>query len=187
MPLLAVFPTHHEHPKTQPKPTPTIKAVVHAVRVAPTPAPQPITWQDNPQGCNQDTQWIAAQEPFWCIDKPEVVQTPATAPTVASTPALAPQAVSYGGSHQDWMQAAGIPQSEWFYVEYVMNRESGGNPNAVNASSGACGLFQQLPCGKWAHPWNDPVGAMIDATGYANARYGGWAGAYSAWLRQSWW
>lgn len=29
-----------------------------------------ITWQDNPNNCNQTTQWIASEKPFYCIDKP---------------------------------------------------------------------------------------------------------------------
>ena len=28
-----------------------------------------ITWRDNPQGCDQETQWIAAESPFYCIPK----------------------------------------------------------------------------------------------------------------------
>lgn len=31
---------------------------------------EPITWESNPNNCNEDTQWIAAEEPFYCIDKP---------------------------------------------------------------------------------------------------------------------
>ena len=29
-----------------------------------------ITWKDNPQGCNENTHYIAAEEPFYCIVKP---------------------------------------------------------------------------------------------------------------------
>ena len=29
-----------------------------------------ITWQDNPNNCDQTTQWIASEKPFYCIDKP---------------------------------------------------------------------------------------------------------------------
>jgi len=28
-----------------------------------------ITWKDNPQGCNDDTHWIASEAPFYCIPK----------------------------------------------------------------------------------------------------------------------
>jgi len=86
----------------------------------------------------------------------------------------------------EWMQAAGIPESDWTNVDFIVTRESGWNPNAVNKSSGACGLGQQLPCGKWAGAWNDPVAALIAMTGYVNARYGGWAGAVSFWNSHNW-
>lgn len=79
------------------------------------------------------------------------------------------------------MAAAGIPQNLWGYVDSIVSRESGWNPNAVNRSSGACGLGQQLPCGKWTGAWNDPVAALVAMTGYVNARYGGWAGAVAFW------
>lgn len=29
-----------------------------------------ITWRDNPNNCDQTTQWIASEKPFYCIDKP---------------------------------------------------------------------------------------------------------------------
>ena len=90
------------------------------------------------------------------------------------------------GTKADWMRAAGIPEAHWSYVDSIVSRESGWNPNAVNKSSGACGLGQQLPCGKWAGAWNDPVAALKAMTGYVNARYGGWAGAVSFWNANRW-
>ena len=106
---------------------------------------------------------------------------------VASKPQPAAPAANISGSKQDWLAASGIPSSEWTYVDYIVSKESGWNPNAVNASSGACGLGQQLPCGKWAGAWNDPVAALRAMDGYAKGRYGSWAGAYSAWISKNWW
>lgn len=101
---------------------------------------------------------------------------------IASQPVAAPTPPpSQGGSKEAWMAAAGIPSNLWGYVDSIVSRESGWNPNAVNRSSGACGLGQQLPCGKWAGAWNDPVAALVAMTGYVNARYGGWAGAVAFW------
>lgn len=96
--------------------------------------------------------------------------------------AIAPtaKASNVSGSKADWMRAAGIPESQWGYVDFIVSHESGWNPNAVNRSSGACGLGQQLPCGKWAGAWNDPVAALVAMNGYVN-RYGGWAGAVAFW------
>lgn len=82
-----------------------------------------------------------------------------------------------GGSKSDWLASSGIAQSQWGYVDWLVQKESGWNPNAVNASSGACGLGQQLPCGKWAGAWNDPVAALQGMNGYVVGRYGSWANA----------
>lgn len=138
----------------------------------PSPAKR-LTWRDNPKDCDLKTQWIRADN-FGCIPIP-------------STPKSEPVAVQVTGNKQDWLKSAGIPESQWTYVDYIIQHESGWNPNAVNASSGACGLGQQLPCGKWPHTWNDPVGALIDANSYAVQRYGTWANAYAFWLGNSWW
>ena len=37
---------------------------------------------------------------------------------------------------------------EWQAFEILIYKESGWNPQAINRSSGACGLFQALPCSK---------------------------------------
>lgn len=90
-------------------------------------------------------------------------------------------AYAAGGTKEQWMAAAGIPQHEWGYVDSIVSRESGWNPNAVNPSSGACGLGQQLPCGKWPGAWNDPVAALKAQHQYVTERYGGYAQAVAFW------
>lgn len=112
---------------------------------------------------------------------------------VASTPTPAPQpspppATSVSGTKQQWMAAAGIPQSQWTNVDYIVTRESGWNPSAVNPSSGACGLAQFLPCStaKAGANWNDPVNALSRQYAYVNARYGGYGGAVSFWQVNHW-
>jgi hypothetical protein len=84
-------------------------------------------------------------------------------------------ASAQSGSCTDWLAQAGIPAT--YAVLELIRRESSCNPNSVNPSSGACGIGQQLPCGKWAHQWNDPVGGMIDMNGYVMGRYGSWENA----------
>ena len=91
-------------------------------------------------------------------------------------------AVIPSGSHTDWMAQAGIDPSNWGYVDYIVTRESGWRPDAVNPNGGACGLGQQLPCGKWVGAWNDPIAALVAMQGYCDSRYGGWAGAYQYWV-----
>jgi Transglycosylase SLT domain len=91
------------------------------------------------------------------------------------------------GTKQEWMAAAGIPESDWQYVDYIVNHESTWNPSAVNTSSGACGLAQALPCAKTGcAQYNDPVCALRWQLSYVNARYGGYAGAYSFWTKNHW-
>lgn len=106
-----------------------------------------------------------------------------------SSRSASPSAPLYtgGGSKNEWLTAAGIPESDWSYVDYIVSHESGWNPNAVNASSGAGGLVQALPCGKVAGGCFDPVSNLKWADGYAKARYGSWAGAYAFWSSNHWW
>ncbi len=92
-----------------------------------------------------------------------------------------------GGSAAEWMAAAGIAEGDWGYVDYIVSRESGWNPNATNSSSGACGLVQALPCSKVPGNGYDPVDNLRWANGYATGRYGSWAGAYSFWVNNHWW
>lgn len=106
--------------------------------------------------------------------------------TQGQTASAAPAPRAVTGTKTEWMAAAGIPQEHWSHVDSIVTRESGWNPNAVNKSSGACGLGQQLPCGKWAGAWNDPVAALVAMTGYVNARYGGWGGAVAFWNQNHW-
>lgn len=94
---------------------------------------------------------------------------------------------SGGGAPAEWMAAAGIAQSDWQYVDYIVSRESGWNPNATNSSSGACGLVQALPCSKVPGNGYNPVDNLRWATGYATGRYGSWSGAYNFWVNNHWW
>jgi len=99
---------------------------------------------------------------------PVVIEPVVVAPVVKPAPEQL-------GTCNDWMDAAGIVDQASAYTLII--RESGCNPNSVNKSSGACGIGQQLPCGKWSHVWNEPIGAMIDMEGYVFASYGSWANA----------
>ncbi|GAA1318277.1 transglycosylase SLT domain-containing protein [Leucobacter albus] len=103
-----------------------------------------------------------------------------------ATPA-APPRYEGGGSPAEWMAAAGIAESDWGYVDFIAQKESGWNPNATNPSSGACGLIQALPCSKVPGSGYDPVDNLRWANGYASNRYGSWAGAYAFWTANHWW
>ncbi len=116
------------------------------------------------------------------IEKEPVVP----APSVTATHS-APPRYTGGGSPAEWMAAAGIPEADWGYVDAIVTRESGWNPNATNASSGACGLVQALPCSKVPGNGYDPVDNLRWGAGYASGRYGSWAKAYTFWQNNHWW
>lgn len=131
--------------------------------------------------------------------KPKPTPTPTPTPTSkkasssssgsdASTgESVGPVLYSGGGAPSEWMAAAGISEADMGYVDYIVSRESGWNPNATNRSSGACGLVQALPCGKVPGNGYDPVDNLRWGTGYATSRYGSWAGAYAFWTSNHWW
>lgn len=98
-----------------------------------------------------------------------------------------PSMYTGGGDPAKWMAAAGIAESDWGYVDSIVQRESGWNPNAVNASSGASGLVQALPCSKVPGSCFDPVDNLKWADGYAKSRYGSWSAAVEFWEKNHWW
>ena len=112
---------------------------------------------------------------------------PASKPKTGGTAPAAPLFYTGGGAPADWMAAAGIAEGDWGYVDYIVKKESGWNPNATNSSSGACGLVQALPCSKVPGNGYDPVDNLRWANGYATGRYGSWAGAYNFWTTNHWW
>jgi len=64
--------------------------------------------------------------------------------------------------------------SNWALHE-LLRRESGWNPNAINASSGACGLFQRLPCPWPVSPGRVHATVQVEAANgfrYVLVRYG---------------
>lgn len=122
--------------------------------------------------------------------KPTPTPTPSTASSGDSGSGSGgggPLFYTGGGAPAEWMAAAGIAESDWGYVDYIVSRESGWNPNATNRSSGACGLVQALPCSKVPGNGYDPVDNLRWATGYATGRYGSWAGAHAFWTNNHWW
>ncbi|MEV7420891.1 transglycosylase SLT domain-containing protein [Streptomyces sp. NPDC089919] len=72
----------------------------------------------------------------------------------------------------------------------IVSRESGWNPRAVNASSGAYGLGQALPAAKMASvgsDWRtDPATQIKWALNYMDTRYGSPEAAWSFWQTHGW-
>jgi type II secretory pathway pseudopilin PulG len=84
-------------------------------------------------------------------------------------------AVAVSGSCEQWLAQAGV--SDLGSARELIRRESSCNPNAVNSSSGACGIAQELPCGKSGCGLGNPVCQIRWMQGYVTARYGGWSQA----------
>lgn len=119
-----------------------------------------------------------------------LAQAAQSAQRTATATATASAAV--GGSHADWMAAAGIAPSDYQAVEYIISHESGWRHTVWNGTgSGAYGLCQSLPASKMASAGSDymtnPVTQLRWCDGYAKQRYGGWWGAYNFWVKNKWW
>ena len=88
---------------------------------------------------------------------------------------------SSGGDCASWMAEAGIPLTN--ATQTLILKESGCRPNAINPSSGACGIPQSLPCSKMGCSL-DNAGAVCQLRwmdGYVKARYGSWDNALATW------
>lgn len=96
--------------------------------------------------------------------------------------------VNIPADKQSVMAAAGVSVGDYGYVDYIFSRESHWNAAAMS-SNGYAGLGQTRPatlsaaCPNWQ---TDPVCQTRFFSGYAS-RYGGWAGAYNAWISKGWW
>jgi resuscitation-promoting factor RpfB len=119
-----------------------------------------------------------------------VLRVPTTEIRSRGTQAIASFSVS--GDKQALMRAAGISDADFGAVDYIIQKESNWRPAAINAG-GCIGLGQRCPsrgtnalaqaCPSWQ---TDPVCQLQHFSAYS-ARYGGWQGAYQAWLNQGWW
>lgn len=159
-------------------------------RVAPPAMDQERLYQEFVPNIDPLDDLILEEIPVEKLPDPEPEPEPEPEPTAASVQAQAPAALpryTGGGSPAEWMAAAGIAESDWAYVDYIAQRESGWNPNATNPSSGACGLIQALPCSKVPGSGYNPIDNLTWANGYAVNRYGSWAGAYEFWTANHWW
>lgn len=82
---------------------------------------------------------------------------------------------TFGGTCADWIAGAGI--TDVGTASELIRRESGCNPNAVNPSSGACGVGQALPCSKTGCQMGDGACQTIWMNSYVLGRYGSWSAA----------
>lgn len=88
------------------------------------------------------------------------------------------------GTCAEWMTEAGI--DDIANATALLNTESHCNPNAVNPTSGACGLEQALPCSKAGCALGDGLCQMKWFKSYVLARYGSFAAAMAFHLVNNW-
>lgn len=92
--------------------------------------------------------------------------------------------LSQSGNCDSWIAAAGI--SDIANARELLRRESNCDPNAVNPSSGACGVAQELPCGKSGCQLGDGACQMKWMKSYVDRRYGSFAAAIEFHDRMNW-
>lgn len=99
----------------------------------------------------------------------------APAPAAVKPTQAAPARVAVAGNCGDWLAQAGITDTASAMT--LIQRESGCNPNAVNPGSGACGVAQELPCGKSGCSLGDGACQVAWMRRYVEGRYGSFASA----------
>ena len=72
----------------------------------------------------------------------------------------------------------------WPQIDYVITHESNYNPYIINKGSGACGIFQALPCSKL--PSMDVTDQINWGMNYIKARYGTPANAKAHEITDNW-
>lgn len=98
---------------------------------------------------------------------------PAEQGLAGGTPATSMNAGHWQDVAQQMATRKGYSSQDWDALNNIIQRESGWDPNAVNASSGAYGIPQILPA---SHPdaqlQNDPRGQLKWLFQYIGGRYG---------------
>lgn len=102
----------------------------------------------------------------------------------ASVRATGTATASASGNCATWIQQAGI--SDTANAIELIRRESNCNPNAVNPSSGACGVAQELPCGKSGCSLGDGACQVKWMNNYVHQRYGSWSNAVAFHNANNW-
>jgi resuscitation-promoting factor RpfB len=115
------------------------------------------------------------------------------------------KAVQIPADKQAVMASAGIPVSDYPYVDFVISHESGWCPTKVQGQYGYCppyapetipsgrgyGLGQATPGTKMASfgpDWKTSANTQLKwATSYAKDRYGSWSAAYNFWQSHHYW
>ena len=78
-------------------------------------------------------------------------------------------------------------EENWSAFDNIVQRESGWNPNSINKKSGACGLFQFVPCSKGGNAYKTDYKVQVDkGIQYISSRYGTPNEAWDFWQKHHW-
>jgi hypothetical protein len=121
----------------------------------------------------------------------ERAKAQASASRSASAPRTdIPVQSSYSTSEVQAMARQSVPSGQFQCFSNIVSHESGWNYKAVNASSGAYGLFQALPDSKMVSAGADwqtnPATQIKWGLNYMNSRYGSPCEAWSFWQANHW-
>jgi resuscitation-promoting factor RpfB len=123
----------------------------------------------------------------------QVLQEVVTVPPQTQIQTVGTQPPDYATAGVEWMREAGIAESDFYFVDFIIGHEAGwdGTQQWNGAGSGAYGLCQALPASKMASAGADymtnPVTQIKWCNSYAVGRYGSWYGAYEFWRTHYWW
>ncbi|HEY8982831.1 MAG TPA: transglycosylase SLT domain-containing protein [Streptomyces sp.] len=129
------------------------------------------------------------------IAKKEAAEEAAKAKAEAEAKAKAakgdfPVQSSYSISEIQSMARQMVASGQWQCFSNIVDHESSWNYRAVNASSGAYGLFQALPGSKMSSVGSDwqtnPATQIKWGLNYMNERYGSPCDAWSFWQANNW-
>jgi hypothetical protein len=97
---------------------------------------------------------------------------------------------SYSVAEIQAMARQMVPGNQFQCFSYIVDHESSWNYHAVNASSGAYGLFQALPASKYSSAGSDwqtnPATQIKWGLNYMNSRYGSPCEAQAFWAANHW-
>jgi hypothetical protein len=164
-------------------PLPTNKKPLLPIQVA-----DPQVFQKKVKDVKPATQ-DKLQQPIAIANQVAIAAPPPPAPVAPPPPkvqaAAKPVVVPLqSGTCTSWMAAAGIVDTA--NASQLLTWESHCNPNAINPSSGACGLAQELPCGKSGCSLGDGACQMVWFNKYVIERYGTMAAAVDFHVKNGW-
>ncbi|WP_405973840.1 lytic transglycosylase domain-containing protein [Streptomyces sp. NBC_00988] len=120
----------------------------------------------------------------------EKAEAKAAAAKASSSSSSFPVQSSYTVAQIQSMAASMVPSGQYQCFSNIVDHESSWNYRAVNASSGAYGLFQALPGSKMSSVGSDwqtnPATQIKWGLNYMDSRYGSPCEAWSFWQANSW-